>query len=490
MTMRRSEGVSAVRRLALVVGPLLAGVTLVTPAPEGLAPEAWRLTGVTAWMVCWWLTEAVPLPATALLPIPCLPLLGIVAEEPTARSYAHPLIFLFLGGFILAGALERSGLHRRMALAIVRLMGRRLGGSPAGLVGGFMGASALLSMWISNTASAMLMFTLGVSLLESLEDGEIAADDLARFGRALMLGIAYGCSIGGVATLVGTPPNALLASFLGDSYGIELTMARWMGIGLPYTLLMLPLAWLWLTRYAFRLSEIDLAAARRRLDEEHRSLGRPGRRERFVGTVFVATAGAWVLRGLLVRGTGLAVSDSTIALVASLVLLAVPLSRRRWECAIGWETVERLPWGVLILFGGGLALAGAFQSTGLAAAIGAAVAGLEVASLLWVVAALTAVVVLLTELTSNTATAATFLPIVGAVAVGLGVSPLLLTVPVAMAASAAFMMPVATPPNAIVFAYDELRITHMMRSGAVLNLVSVLLILAVLHLLGPAVLGL
>lgn len=478
------------RRGALVLGPALAALLWLAPSPAELSEPAWRLVGLAAWMVVWWLSEAAPLPATALLPLVFMPLLGIRSEGETAASYAHPLIFLFLGGFILAGAMQRCGLHRRLALGLVSRLGDRLGAGPSGVVGGFMAASAFLSMWISNTATAMLMYTLGRSLLDSLEDTVEDRAGLRRFGVALMLAIAYACSIGGAATLIGTPPNALLASILSDSYGYELTMGRWLGIGLPYMLLFLPIAWLWLTRVACPLTGFDLTGARRRLGEELERLGPASPTERFVSAVFTLTAAAWVLRSFLADWTGWAWSDTVIAIAAGLILLTVPVSWARGRFAVDWHTVEELPWGVLLLFGGGLALAGAFQSTGLAEVLGGSVSRLSGVNPWWIVLAVAAGVVLLTELTSNTATAATFLPLVAAVAVGLGQAPILLAAPVALAASAAFMMPVATPPNAIVFAYPGLRIGHMVRAGALMNLVSVLLIVTLLWLLGPLVLGL
>lgn len=480
------------RRAALLLGPVCGLLPIFLTPPAGLAEPAWRLAGVTGWMVVWWLSEAVPIPATALLPVPLLPLLGVAPEREVAASYAHPLIFLFLGGFLLAGAMQRSGLHRRVALAIVR----RMGGTPAGLVGGFMLATALLSMWISNTATAILMFTIGLSLVDSLgaaagggETVEGGGEATSRFGRALMLGIAYGASIGGTATLIGTPTNALLASFLSSTYGFTLSFRSWLLFGVPYAAVMLPLAWLWLTRAAFPLAGVRLGDARERLTAEAARLGPLGRAERAVAVVFTLTALGWLGRDLLERATGLAISDTTVAMVGGLALLTVPLSLARGRFALDWETVEALPWGVLILFGGGLALAGAFQSSGLAAALGDGFAGLGHLPPWLLVVLATTTVVFLTELTSNTATAATFLPILAAVALGLGESPLLLTVPVALAASAAFMLPVATPPNAIVFGYRDLRIADMAKSGFVLNLLAIVVISLLVLLLGGPVLG-
>jgi len=304
-----------------------------------------------------------------------------------------------------------------------------------------------------------------------------------------MLGIAYSASIGGAATLVGTPTNALLASFLDASYGYALSFRRWLAIGLPFTVVMLPLAWLWLTRPAFRLAGVRLAGAAEHLAAERARLGPLSPEERFVAAVFAATASAWVLREPLATATGWPLTDSAVAMLAGLVLLAVPAPGARGRRALDWHEVEKLPWGVLILFGGGMALAEAFNSSGLAAASGGAVAGLGGAPRWLLVLAVTAAVVLLTEVTSNTATAATFLPLTAAAAVGLGHSPLLLAVPVALAASAAFMLPVATPPNAIVFAHRGMRVAVMARSGAVLNVFATAVITLLVLLLGGPVLG-
>jgi sodium-dependent dicarboxylate transporter 2/3/5 len=494
------------RSVALVLGPLLGLAPLALAPPAGLAEPAWRVAGLAAWMVVWWLAEAVPIPATALLPIAAAPLFGVAPERGIAAAYAHPLIFLFLGGFILAAAMRQSGLHRRVALALLQ----RAGGGAAGIVGGFMLATAVLSMWISNTATAILMYTIAVSLLEALERAAgrgtapegtadaaepahtaagAAAPPLERFGLALMLGIAYAASIGGVATLVGTPTNALLASFLDSTYGITISFRRWLALGLPFTLVMLPLTWLWLTGPAFRLAGVRLAGAAEHLTAERERLGRASAAERFVAAVFALTAAAWVMRDLLVRLTGWPLTDTGVAMLAGLVLLAVPVPGGGGRRALDWAEVEKLPWGVLLLFGGGLALAELFNTSGLAAAIGGGVAGLEGAPRWALVLAVTAAVVMLTEVTSNTATAATFLPLTAAAAVGLGESPLLLAVPVALAASAAFMLPVATPPNAIVFGYPGMRVAVMAKSGLVLNVLAIATITLLVLLLGGPLLG-
>ncbi len=472
------------RRIAgLVAGPLGAALILLLPAPEGLSAEGWAMVAVTLWMVLWWVSEALPLPATALLPVVLMPLLGLRDLPETAERYANPLIFLFLGGFLLALALERVGLHRRIALAIVA----RTGTAPRQIVLGFMLATAFLSMWISNTATAILMYAVALPVIAQVASPQDPAGG-RRFGVALMLAIAYAASIGGVATLIGTPPNALLASFLVEATGSGISFARWMLLGLPLTMILLPLAWLLLTRVMHplgRRSEGDALAAVRAARD---SLGPMDRGERFVALVFAATAAGWILREPLVRLTGLPLEDATVAMIAALILFAVPVSRPEGRPALDWRATRDLPWGILILVGGGLALADGFATTGLAEWIGGSVAGVGVPVLLLVLAVLVTIV-FLTEVTSNTASTATFLPILAAVALGLGLDPMVLTVPVALGASMAFMMPVATPPNAIVFAYEGLSLGDMVRAGIVMNLVAITAIYAVFLVLGPPVLG-
>jgi sodium-dependent dicarboxylate transporter 2/3/5 len=465
---------------------------LLAPPPAGLEAAGWRTAAVGLLMAVWWMTEALPIPVTALLPLVLFPLLGIAPIDATASPYAHPLIFLFLGGFLLALALERWRLHRRIALSVVRLLGAR----PARLVAGFMVASALLSMWISNTATAMLMLPIGLSLVE-LVQGEAAKaggpiDAEARgghFALCLMLGIAYACSLGGMATLIGTPTNALLAAFLADAYAVEVAFVDWLLIGLPLVALSLPLAHALLTRwvYPIRVREVPGGAAFIRGELER--LGPLSRPEARVAVVFAATAAAWITRPLLGRGLP-GLSDTGIAMAAGLALFLVPAGAgRAGEALLDWPTARRLPWGVLLLFGGGLSLAAAIRDTGLAVWIGEAMRGLGVLPAPLVVLLATAVILLLTELTSNTATAAAFLPVLASMALGLGLEPLRLLVPATLAASCAFMLPVATPPNAIVYGSGRVSVPQMARAGAWLNLAMLLLVFALSWLLVPLVLG-
>ncbi len=468
--------------VGLLGGPIVALLILITPAPEGMPEEAWRLVAMATWMVIWWLTEAIPIPATALLPIILMPLLNIDKIKPVAANYAHPLIYLFLGGFLLAAAMQHVGLHRRIALKIVSMVGT----SPARIILGFMLATAFLSMWISNTATTIMMFAVGLSVIDFVAHHTDDDKIVRNFGVALMLSIAYSASIGGVGTLIGTPPNALLASFLQNTYNIEITFFNWMMLGVPVVLVMLPTTWLILTRLLFPSHQIAISDAGSVVERELKALGAMSRGEKLVAVIFFCAALGWIFRKVLVDLTGLPINDTIIALVAALALFAIPISRAKGEFALDWEAARDLPWGVLLLFGGGLALASGFKGTGLAEWIGNTVGGVEISTLALVLL-VTIAIVYLTEITSNTASTATFLPILAAVAVGLELNPLVLCVPVALGASMAFMMPVATPPNAIVFSYDRMELRDMVRAGFLLNLLAIAVAFGLFTLLAGVV---
>jgi solute carrier family 13 (sodium-dependent dicarboxylate transporter), member 2/3/5 len=492
------------RRIGLVLGPALLLATLVLPEPGGMAPDAWRVAGLGLLMATWWVTEAIPIPVTALLPLPLLPLLGVSPIEDAAAPFANPIIFLFMGGFMIAQAMQRWNLHRRLAFAIIT----RTGTGPVHLVAGFMLAAAFLSMWVSNTAVAVMMLPIGLSVIEVLENGETdaggrEASGQAAFAVALLLGIAYGSSIGGVATLIGTPPNALLAGFLADEYGIRIDFARWMLVGLPLTLVLLPLTWFLLTRVIFRVDPAGPPLPATLLGELRERMGGISVPERRVAWVFAGTAVAWISRPLVERWVP-GLSDAGIAMAATVLLFLIPAragepggspgspgeggagagekGRRPRSpgeghdgALLNWAWARRIPWGILLLFGGGLSLATAITRSGLAAWIGESLGGAAVLPLFALLLVVAAVVVFLTELTSNTATAAAFVPILAGLAVALGRDPLLLTVVAALSASCAFMLPVATPPNAIIFGSGRVRMDQMVRAGFLLNLLVIVL---------------
>lgn len=477
------------------LGPVTFLAMLSMSPPDGLSPVAWRVAAVGALMAVWWVTEAVPIPATALVPLVLFPVLGVSAIGTAAAPYANPVIFLFMGGFMIAAALERCGLHQRLALSIVG----RVGTQPSRLVAGFMAATAFLSMWVSNTATVVMMLptALSVVLLAEERIGSEIAQDLPGTGRpepvashfalTLMLGIAYAANIGGLGTLIGTPPNALLAGFLADTYGITIGFGAWMLLGVPLVVVALPLCWWLLTRVLYPIRLQELPGGREKILAEVAALGKPSRAEVTVGAITALTAAAWISRPAFEEAVP-GLSDAGIAIAGALLLFLVPVSRDG-RSALGWEQAENMPWGVLVLFGGGLSLAHAIQDTGLAEWLGATMSGMN-AWPLWLVAlVVTTVVVFLTELTSNTATAAAFLPVVGSLAVGIGADPRFLAVPTALAASCAFMMPVATPPNAIVYGSGKITIPQMVRAGLVLNVVMIALILAAVFLLAGPLLG-
>ncbi|MGQ9864611.1 MAG: SLC13 family permease [Bacteroidia bacterium] len=449
----------------LLIGPLSGVATLVVPPPSELLPlQAWHLVGLGLWMALWWFTECIPIPATALLPLVWMPLTHIQTEKAVAAHYSDPIIFLFLGGFLLAQAIQKAGLHQRIALKIVHLMGH----SPNRLIGGFMIATAFLSMWINNTATTMLMYTVALSIMEYVKEPQEEAE---IFARNLLLGIAYSASIGGVGTLVGTAPNALLAGFMRQNYGYTLTMASWLWVGIPFVILMLPFTWLVLTR---RLT----GAKVQRLFHARLSETKPWTQsEKLTLGIFSFVALGWLIGRPLAEKIGLPLTDSWIVMVGALMLFLLPAENKK--TLLHWQEAERIPWGVLILFGGGLALADAFQTTGLAQFIGKSLETLGTVPLwVWIIG-ITTLTIFLTEITSNTATTATFLPIVSAAAVGIGYNPLLFAIPMTLSASCAFMLPVATPPNAIIFASGKVPLQKMTQVGILLNLYGIIVISAI-----------
>jgi sodium-dependent dicarboxylate transporter 2/3/5 len=471
------------RRIGLFAGPVLFAAVLALPPPAALDPAGWRTAAVGVLMAVWWVTEAIPIPATALLPIVLLPILGAASIDDVAAPYANPLLFLFLGGFLLALAIERWGLHRRLALNVID----RVGTAPARLLAGFMGSAALISMWVSNTATTLMLLPIALSVVEWITPDDDASHVPSGFAAALMLGIAYAASIGGLGTLIGTPPNALVAAFLRETYGIDVGFARWMMVGVPVVVTAIPIAYVILLR-SHRVGRVATTAGRDRIATELSALGRMSRAEKTVGVVFAVTALAWVTRPLLERWIS-GLSDAGIAIAGALLLFALPSGRTRGEFVLDWSTARRVPWGILILFGGGLSLAAAIEATGLAEWLGYAMGGVEAWPLVAIFLAVAIVIVFFSELASNTATAATFLPIAGALALQLGLDPLVLAIPTGMAASGGFMLPVATAPNAIVYASGTITMSQMARAGFLLDVAFIALVTAGAYLLLPLVFG-
>ncbi len=473
------------RYIGLLLGPFILLATLIVPPPfEGLTVAAWHMVGLATMMAVWWVSEAVPIPVTSFLPIILSPLLGIASVKDATASFAHPLIFLFLGGFLLSIAMEKWNLHKRIALVAMLSVGSR----SAYQIGGLMGITAFLSMWMSNTATAVMMLPIGMSII-TLVCGE-QRDKNPQFASALLLGIAYAASIGGLGTLIGTPPNALLAAYLSDSYQMELGFGQWMLVGVPISVIMLALTWVWLTKIAYKLPNTQSGDTKGLLAEQLQGLGGMSRGEKWVAVIFLLAALSWVLRPLLAKWTGLAISDTGIAMFAALLLFVIPVNPHKQEFILDWESTRKLPWGVLLLFGGGLSLAAQIKSSGLADFIGQSLGSTSGMSIIMVILIITAAIIFLTEVTSNTATAAGFLPLLGPIALAMGESPALLAIPAALAASCAFMMPVATPPNSIVFASGQLKIKEMIRAGFALNIMGVILITIMSYSLAAWVFGL
>ncbi len=472
-------------RAGLLLGPAACIAILFVGPPAEVSPAAWDVVALAALMAIWWISEAIPIAATSLLPVALLPLLGVMSVAEATAPYANPLVFLFLGGFVIAQAIQRWGLHRRIALVILSLVGRRLDS----LVGGFMAATAGLSMWVSNTATAALMLPIGLSVLGMLEE-RCPALDSRNMAPALLLGIAFSANIGGMATLIGTPPNALLAGYMADTYGAPIGFGQWMILALPIALIMLVVTWWVLTRWIFPVSCREVGDVQRLLQEQRAQLGPMTHPERSVAAVFLLVALAWIARPLLDAWLpGLMLSDAGIAILGALILFVIPADWERHRFLMDWEPVRQIPWGVLVLVGGGLSLGSAIDGSGLAAHLTEPLTGLQDWPTWSLIALVATTAMLLSHVTSNTATAATLVPLTTALALGLGVDPLLLGVPVALAASCAFMLPVATPPNAIVFSSERLQVAEMVRAGARLSLVGIALITVSVLAFAPSVFG-
>ena len=465
---------------ALFAGPIVLFMTIITPPPQGMSQDAWYMVGVATLMAIWWVSEVVPIPVTALTPIVIVPLLGITSIREVTAPFANPTIYLFFGGFMLGMAMERWDLHKRIALNIMLATGVK----PSRQVAGFMLATAFLSMWVSNTATSAMMLPIGLSVAAMMSGND---ENKAKFAKVLLLAIAYSASIGGLATLIGTPPNALLAAFLSETYQIEIGFAQWMLVGLPISLMMLVATWVWLTKFSFKMEDTESPDARKVLQEQLIDLGPMTRGEKTIGIIFALTAMAWIFRPLL-REYIPGLSDAGIAVAAAISLFIVPVSRDERIYVLTWDKAREIPWGVLLLFGGGLTLAALIKSTGLADWIAGAMSIVGGLPILLVVAFVVTVIIFLTELTSNTATAAGFLPLMGALGVSLGIDPMLLAVPAALAASCAFMMPVATPPNAIVFGSGKLQISDMIKAGFALNVIGIILVTLTGYFLASAIL--
>src|SRR6056300_439813 len=457
--------------IGLFLGIIFFLVTCILPAPSSLNSNAWLTLGVALLMATWWLAEAIPLPATGLIPLVMFPILSVSCIKQTAQGFSHPIIFLFLAGFIIGLAMQHTGLHKRIAYYIISKFKK----GPRSIIFGFMAGTAFLSMWISNSATAIMMLPIALSIITVLNENKVNPKN-NNFDKALVLSIAFSATIGGIATIIGTPPNTVMAAMLSELYGYEISFIDWLKIGLPTSLLLLPISWLILTYVCFPISS-NVMVETNIINNKIKELGKITQDEILVGIVFIITAFLWISRKwisslleTLIPNGGL--NDSSIALLSAIILFILPSIKDNNSRLIDWSVVQKIPWGALILIGGGLDLASVISSSGLAAWIGELSSNFEGISIILIVILSVAIIIILTELTSNTATASTFIPIFGATALGLGQDPLLLIIPATLGASCAFMMPVATPPNTIAYASGHIKISDMVRAGIWLNIIS------------------
>lgn len=502
-----------------LLGVALGLLTWLLLGTTTVSDDARIVGGLAILMAVWWTTEAVPLPVTSLLPIVILPLLTARTVPEATTPYANPIVFLFVGGFLIAIAMQKWNLHRRIALLTLR----RVGTHPRRIVLGMMIATAFLSMWVSNTATTLMMLPIGLSVLalvvensdriggresagsmtEQIRNGTpisevIRVPDVRKFGVGLVLAIAWSATIGGLGTLLGSPPNAIVAGYISDELGRKIGFLEWMMLGVPIVIVFTFLAWVLIVRVLFRFQLDEVPGGKQLINDEIAKLGPTSQGEKTVLAVFLLAAFFWIVPGLL-SGIGdlgermpwLGIFDDTVVAIGAGILLFLLPGDKKGTMTLEWKDAEKgLPWGVLLLFGGGLSLAGAVAATGLDAWFGEQVSGLGALPIVLLIGVVVVLVLFLTEITSNTATAATFIPILGGVAIGVGVDPMTLLIPAALAATCAFMLPVGTPPNAIVFASGQVKIIEMVRGGLVLNIVGAILITLFTVLIGPWALGL
>lgn len=472
--------------IGLILGPLLFILVYNFVTLPGLSEQGISILACTLWIAVWWITEPIPIAVTSLLPVILFPLTGALDIGTTTQSYGHKYVFLYIGGFILAIAIQKWNLHKRIAINIIMLIGTNV----RGIILGFMVATAFLSMWISNTATAVMMLPIGMAIVTQLKDNPATKEDEnLLFGKMLMLAIAYSASIGGVATLIGTPPNLVLAGILEELYQIEISFTQWMILGLPITIILLTICWVYLTRFAFKLKQNEFPGGKAEIKRQYTSLGKISYEEKLVLVVFVTTAVAWITRSFLLQKYIPGIDDTIIAIIAGIALFLIPASKDKKRMLLTWDEAVKLPWGILLLFGGGLALAQGFKISGLAEWIGSQMTLLNGVTLIVLLVILVAAINFLTEITSNLATTAMMLPILAPLALGLDVHPYMLMIGTTVAASCAFMLPVATPPNAVVFGSGYLKIFDMVRVGLLMNLVSIVLITLITYYLLPVLWG-
>jgi len=472
------------KKIGLILGPLLFFLIYFFPSTL-VSPAAQKVFAIAAWMICWWITEAVSISVTALLPLLVFPLAGIMDIKTSSAFYGSHIIFLFFGGFVMALALEKAGLHKRIALNIIT----RTGTSPDRVILGFMISTAVLSMWISNTASTIVMLPIALQVINLLIDDTDGFTEKDRhFALSMMLSIAFSANIGGISTIIGTPPNVILVGVLENEYGIQISFARWMLLGVPFSCIMLFILYGVVVKWIYPSNLQSLGQAESKIKAELNALGTMSTKEKMVLAIFSLTIALWIFRTQINKlWPSLELSDTVISMLGALLMFCTATSYRKGHFILDWEDTKHLPWGILILFGGGLALASALSEAGIIDLIGGSIASSSGLSVFLITVALITVMLFMTELMSNVALVAIFIPVVAGIASGLD-SPLLeMCIPVAMASSCAFMLPMATPPNAIVFASGYLKVYQMARVGFILNVLSILLLLIFTKLIIPFV---
>ena len=470
-------------RVGLFLGPLLFILIILFYHPSGLSHAANAVLASAIWIAVWWITEAVPIAVTALLPIVLFPLSGGMGLNETTASYGHKYVFLYIGGFILALAIEKWKLHKRIALTIIKIVGTNV----TNIILGFMVATAFLSMWISNTATAVMILPVGMAIVTHLKDNpKTIRNENLIFGKALMLSIAYSASIGGMATLIGTPPNLVLAGVVKQTYNIEISFSKWFLFGFPISVVLLVICWIYLTRFAFKFKQKEFPGGSQEIKKQLKDLGKISYEEKTVFLVFLLTAFAWITRSFFIKRLIPGIDDTIIAVFFAVFLFILP-SKKKGVKIMTWEDTIKLPWGIVLLFGGGMALALGFESSGLAVWIGGQMTSLGALPLILLLLILIASVNFLTEITSNLATTAMLLPVLVSLASALGVHPYLLLVGATLAASCAFMLPVATPPNAVVFGSGYLKIEDMVKKGFWMNIISIILLTLIVYFILPII---
>ncbi len=474
------------KTLGLFLGPLLFAAIMLGVRPSGLSNAGVSVLASTVWIAIWWILEVVPIAVTALIPIILFPLLGVMDLSETTRSFGHKYIFLYIGGFVLAIAMERWNLHKRIAIHIIYLIGTNV----RMIILGFMLATAFLSMWVSNTATSVMMLPIALAIIYQLRDNPNTTENENQiFGKSLLLAVAYSASIGGVATLIGSPVNLIFLGIVQETYGVEITFAQWFVIGLPISAVLLVICWKYLTGIAFRTGADAFPGGRTEIKKQLEALGPVSIQEKAVFAVFTLTAVAWITRSFFLNALLPGIDDPIIGVAAAVALFLIPANRERTRSLVTWEEAVKLPWGVLLLFGGGLAIAEGFKTSGLAVWIGQQMGALQGAYLIVLIVVVVAAVNFLTEITSNLATVAMILPILAPLALTIDVHPYMLMVGATIAASCAFMLPVATPPNAVVFGAGYLRVSDMALTGLWMNLLSIALLSIAVYLLLPLMWG-